>query len=104
MNYRQCFVAAVLVMSVLASTSLASGTITVIDFPGDVPFTSTAVYGINDIGEIVGASGGHGFLLSRGIFTTIDFPGAVATSANGINVRGQIVGLYQDPTGAQHNF
>ena len=38
--------------------------------------------GINNAGQIVGdyadASGGHGFLLSGGVFTTIDEPVAVA--------------------------
>jgi uncharacterized membrane protein len=34
----------------------------------------------------------HGFLLREGEFTTIDVPGAIATSAYGINARGDIVG------------
>ena len=40
----------------------------------------------------------HGFLLDRGEFTTIDFPGAVFTSAQGINPAGDVVGLYELPT------
>ena len=58
----------------------------------------TAANGINDSGEVVGIyqSGGvyHGFLLSGGIFSTLDFPGSSSTSANGINDSGQVVGVY----------
>jgi probable HAF family extracellular repeat protein len=37
-------------------------------------------------------------------YTTIDFPGAIATDASGINSSGEIVGAYTDSTGAQHGF
>src|SRR5437764_3997640 len=37
-------------------------------------------------------------------YTTIDFPGAVQTFANGINAAGDIVGSYQDSLGVQHGF
>jgi probable HAF family extracellular repeat protein len=46
----------------------------------------------------------HGFLLDDGTFTQINFPGATATSAAGINDRGQIVGIFQDAAGAAHSF
>ncbi len=36
----------------------------------------------------------HGFLLSRGQYTPVDFPGSYRTQAWGINGRGQIVGIY----------
>ena len=42
----------------------------------------------------------HGFLLAKGPlgpFTPIDFPGAPNTVAFGINDRGQIVGVYENP-------
>jgi hypothetical protein len=39
---------------------------------------------------------GHGFLLSQGTFTPIDFPGGFFTSAQGINSRGELVGVYVD--------
>ena len=59
-------------------------------------------------GQIVGEQfdeGIRGFLLDKGTFTAIDFPGAAGTTALGINARGQIVGMYvtQD-TGAEHGF
>ena len=38
----------------------------------------------------------HGFLLSQGTFTTIDFPGSVFTELSGINSKGDIVGNYVD--------
>jgi probable HAF family extracellular repeat protein len=62
----------------------------------------TVANGINPAGDIVGVftdgvGKQHGFLLSGGQFTTIDFPGAVATSANGIGPSGDIVGNYTAP-------
>jgi len=41
----------------------------------------------------------HGFLWSGGELTTIDYPGAQATSAVGINEQGDIVGGYIDANG-----
>jgi hypothetical protein len=37
------------------------------------------------VGAYGTASGAHGFLLSKGAFTTIDVPGASYTEARGIN-------------------
>jgi probable HAF family extracellular repeat protein len=64
---------------------------------------------MNDLGQIVGtysdsAGNQHGFLLTAGNFTTIDFPGAVATVAGGINDHGQIVGNCDDASGINHGF
>jgi probable HAF family extracellular repeat protein len=64
---------------------------------------------INPRGDIVGrydtADGRtHGYLLSGGEFTSIDFPGATLTTANGINARGDIVGRYFSADGVQHGF
>jgi probable HAF family extracellular repeat protein len=60
--------------------------------------------GINNAGQIVGSYGDtsgntHGFLMSGGVYTTIDHPGAATgiyggTTAYGINDDGQIVGIY----------
>jgi uncharacterized membrane protein len=61
---------------------------------------STA-FGINARGDIVGTfvAGGvqHGFLLSKGKFTVIDFPDAQGTIARGIGPSGEIVGSYWLP-------
>src|SRR5262245_16556838 len=82
--------------------------------PGGQP-VSLDQGGINERGDIVGAycdaaipcaitlTGTHGFLLRAGEFTTIDITGiagvtVTATSAAGINGRGEIVGSYADGT------
>lgn len=62
---------------------------------------------INNRGQIVGAyftNSNHGFLLERGVCTTIDPPGANITQPNGINNRGQVVGAYADAGGTIHGF
>jgi hypothetical protein len=69
--------------------------------PGQVA-AQTGARGINDRGDVVGfyaAGGTHGFLLSDGQYTSLDFPlaGVRATIANGINDRGEIVGQYTLP-------
>src|SRR6266849_7526486 len=86
---------------------LGGGVITLIDFPGAV---ETLARGNNDAGDIVGgycaaqntskcstAGSTHGFLLSGGAFSTIDFPGAVFTEAWRINELGEILGRYLNP-------
>lgn len=87
---------------------------------GGVSYTD----GINDEGAIVGGYCGaddhlHGFLLSRketgnaedngvstdiGVFSTIDFPGAIRSFASGINSEGKIVGGYQSADGHYSGF
>jgi uncharacterized membrane protein len=66
---------------------------------------------VNRSDEIVGfftnsANKTHGFLLRKGEFTTIDFPGddVVSTQARGINPQGDIVGFYvsKDAAGKLH--
>ena len=49
------------------------------------------------------STGEHGFLYTRGSFTTLDVPGSYLTEAFGINAKGQIVGLFADGTGF-HGF
>ena len=80
------------------------GVVTTIDHP-DAPLGTVAL-DINNRGQIVGAyvdaeETAHGFLLDKGVFTTIDPPGASFTEAAGINGRGQIVGPLQ--RGQQHS-
>jgi probable HAF family extracellular repeat protein len=57
--------------------------------------------GINSHGAVAGGycltgctypQSQHGFIWDNGIFTTIDYPGAMSTGAYGINDHGQIVG------------
>lgn len=62
--------------------------------------TLTNAQGINSRGDIVGAyvkdRVTHGFLISAGVITTIDYPGAVYTDVRGINAHGEIVGNYKN--------
>jgi probable HAF family extracellular repeat protein len=67
---------------------------TTIDVPGS---TQTQANGINDAGQILAYSDGHGFLLSGGTFTRFDVPGSNGTYPAGINNAGQIVGYYEPP-------
>ena len=92
---------------------VSQGTFTTVDVPGA---SSTAAFAINSDGDIVGdystttgpcaavpGAGCHGFLLSKGTFTTIDVPCALGTMARGISPEGNIVGFYLNATGF-HGF
>lgn len=73
--------------------------------------------GLNNFGDITGhycsskscalfTSVGdlHAFLLKGGVYTTIDFPGAVETLAFGVNSSDDVVGGYQDTSGGFHGY
>ena len=82
------------------------GRFTTIDVPGE----PTQALGLNDRGQVVGgtinlAAGRlSGFLLDKGVYARIDFPGALATNALDINNRGQIAGIYADADRTTHAF
>jgi probable HAF family extracellular repeat protein len=71
---------------------------------------SAVVYGINPAGTalvgyyqpVFGTS--VGFLYQSKTTQTLQFPGAVDTAATGINVTGEVVGLFYDSVGAAHGF
>jgi hypothetical protein len=81
----------------------AAGPVTVLSFPGA---SLTEALGVNDSGEVVGAyrvgsgSGAstHGFTWTKQHgFTTVDDPAAAgATTINGVNNAGDLVGFYVD--------
>ena len=86
---------------------LRHGRTTTLDAPGA---TATIPYDVNDRGQIAVSAftpttddpfaGARGFLLRDGIegpFTEVRFPGAPRTIATGIDDRGRIVGLYENP-------
>jgi probable HAF family extracellular repeat protein len=91
----------------------SGGTFTTLEVPGSF---STAAYGINDMGQIVGGfsraeehSGelglpSHAFLFTGGTFTTLDVPGSVSRTAYGINGTGQIVGSFSSSGLNLHGF
>ncbi len=72
--------------------------------------TGIQFYGINSAGTAAGwctsAKTGEpiAFTYAKGKFTTIAFPKASYTEANGINDKGDVVGLYFDTAGAEHGF
>jgi hypothetical protein len=59
-----------------------------------------------DVGNYDDVSGiTHGFLLSAGSFSTIDFPGALdSTAPSSITAKGEISGFYDDSNGVLHGF
>ena len=61
--------------------------------------------GINNRGQMVGAYQGrgtpHGVLVDKGVFTTIDPPGAFQTTAVDMNDRGEIIGFFWVPSDVQ---
>jgi probable HAF family extracellular repeat protein len=98
--------------SSLHSFLLSNGSFTPIAVP--VAKIFTRVFGINDIGQIVGyyqqeispQNRLHGFVLSGGIYTTLDVPAQTVTAATGINNAGQVVGTTYTPFsgGTTHGF
>ena len=72
-----------------------------------VPFSADdeiGAQGINACPDVVGYFESHGFLLSGGTFTQLDFPGATDTRARGISDTGQIVGEFDDANRNTHGF
>jgi uncharacterized membrane protein len=90
------------------------------DVPGALqtaPGKFSEVGGLNNGGDIAGhycsskscaifTSVGdlHAFLLTGGVYTTIDFPGAVETFAYGVNSYDDVVGSYEDSSGRFHGY
>jgi probable HAF family extracellular repeat protein len=78
-----------------------------LDYPGA---TTTEILGINNLGQMVGLfttlTATSGFSYDRGTFSPpLTYPGAGnLTIPNGINDRGEIVGVYQDAAPGEHSF
>jgi hypothetical protein len=73
------------------------GNVTLFPLPGSNTQTPQVV-DINDRGDIVGeyfTPASVGFLLKNGALTTIEVPGGVRTSPNGLNNHGVIVGTFR---------
>jgi probable HAF family extracellular repeat protein len=100
MRLATIFVATAALSGALAASPTARAGVsgygfTAISVPG-AALGSTIVYGINDLGQVVGNfvdnTGLHGFLYSHGKYTTINAPGSAFTELAGINNLGQILG------------
>lgn len=90
----------ILLLSVPGLARAQNYTFTKIDVPGA---TATAANGnstVAIVGDYLDQDGNlHGFVLRKGIFTNpidAELPGAVATSLNGINAAGDVMGSYFD--------
>jgi uncharacterized membrane protein len=63
---------------------------------------------INNRGDIVGwyqiGTDRHGFLLQAGVLTTIDYPGASWSQANGVTDNGIVIGEFTDSEGKYHGY
>ena len=87
---------------------LDQGKYSTIDFP-DAEQDSLA-HGINSAGQVAaryfdGPGYNQGYVFFRGDYAPLVFPGAAATSADGINDKGQIVGFYRAfGGGPTHSF
>ena len=108
----------------------SGGFTTIADFPGGVRTAAEpgeiSGGGINSAGDITGdycssdpchvnigagfsvdtniAGSVHGFMLRAGVYTTIDFPGGIATTAYAIDNGGDIVGAWVDSGGRIHGY
>src|SRR5260370_34080245 len=65
--------------------------------------------GINDNGSISGfyidsKGTNHGFVIAKGRFQTLDFPGSTLTQAFGLNNHDEAVGQYVDASGLTQGF
>jgi uncharacterized membrane protein len=81
-------------------------------FPTDLT-VSNAAFGTNQTGATVGIfttkdkkgkQTTHGFLWQYGTFTQIDVPGSTGTTIQGINMKSDIAGKFDDAAGSTHGF
>ena len=80
--------------------------VTPINFP---LANSTAVFGINDTGEIAGSCADaagypHGFVYAGGAFSTVDVAGASGTQLTRIKNGGPVTGYYIDAINEYHGL
>lgn len=71
-------------------------------------YDSTAAFGINDSGIVVGTYSlnkiHHGFIYDDGSWSTFDYPDASESRITGINDAGDIVGMYKDDDGNWNSY
>jgi YD repeat-containing protein len=94
--------APVLVVAGMASTVPAGPRVVGTDQAGPLRLVEDSSAGAAPTGY---ALGGRGFLIENdGRLRPVNIPGATGTAPLGINVRGQIVGAYDDRDGVSHGF
>jgi hypothetical protein len=93
-----------------------AGNFDIVAFPGAVSTWAVAMYDQNIVGWYSNTDpsgtpsvGTQTFLLkgsalSDGNYASINFPSASVTTPNGVNVYGDIVGIYTDSAGLSHSF
>jgi hypothetical protein len=95
---------------ILAGTKLTSINHDSCQTSGGFSAGAIAFYGINSAGAAAGwctnttTGKFEGFVYSAGKFTAVNFPKSSGTQAEGINDKGNVVGLYLDSSGLQHGF
>ena len=72
--------------------------------PGDIVSVYTTASPVYNVSNDNVLSNAHGFLLSGGVYTSIEFPGAIGTVSYGINDSGFIVGGYEDANEQAHAY
>jgi hypothetical protein len=109
MKYLLCYLVALSAFLQSAAQAQHKYKFTTIRVPGAM---LTQANGINTFGRIAGLyvngpspDPERGFLLSGGVYTTVDPAGAANTvTPRGINDAGQIVGDYEDASFNRHGF
>jgi hypothetical protein len=100
---KSALLAIAIMLSVPQLANAESYNFTTIDVPDSLGTsvngnsTTTIVGGYSDQDEM-----GHGFLLKKGVYTTIDVdnvPNVIATDLNGVNANGEMTGTYILSTG-----
>lgn len=79
---------------------MSNGSFSYFDCPGP-SYESTYIFGINNGGYVAGSCGSalnanfsEGFILSNGVLSRINVPGATETWVTGLNDNGQLVGFF----------
>ena len=92
---------------VQAQLEQAPYTLEEIVIPGATEASANANSTHEVAGDFTDNDGTHGFVLRKGVFTTVDFPVVAFTQINGINASGRFAGTYfinSDPENARGFF
>ena len=89
-----------LILAALSVSSVSAYTVQPIEFP-----TCVAIIALNKQDQLLGnqCNGGNAFVWTAGNIMELTVPGAVETSARGLNDKGQVAGSYDDGS-TRHGF